>query len=54
MKLDDAAHPLGVLTSENRDKWATIRNDLEKLGNQEALHLIDSSIYCLLVQEASL
>jgi carnitine O-palmitoyltransferase 2 len=53
MKLDDAAHPLGVLTSENRDKWATIRNDLEKLGNQEALRLIDSSIYCIALDDLS-
>ena len=50
MKLDDADHPLGVLTSENRDKWA---NDLEKLGNQEALHLIDSSIYCIDLDDLS-
>lgn len=53
MKLEDASHPIGVLTSENRDKWATIRNDLEKLGNQEALRLIDSAIYCIALDDQS-
>ena len=53
MKLDDALHPLGVLTSEDRNKWATIRDNLEKLGNTEALRLIDSAIYCIALDDVS-
>ena len=42
-----AEHPLGVLTSENRDTWAAARERLESLGNKEALNAIDSALYCI-------
>ncbi|KAG7251637.1 hypothetical protein CRUP_021053, partial [Coryphaenoides rupestris] len=36
-----AAHPLGVLTSENRDVWAGLREKLVAAGNGEALRAVD-------------
>jgi carnitine O-palmitoyltransferase 2 len=53
MKLNDAEHPIGVLTSENRNTWARIRENLEKLGNQEALRLVDSAVYCIALDDLS-
>lgn len=47
MNLNDAEYPIGVLTSENRDTWASIREKLEQTGNKDILEAIDSSIYCL-------
>jgi carnitine O-palmitoyltransferase 2 len=45
--------PVGVLTSENRDTWAGLRAHLETLpGNQEALDLIDSALYCIALDDA--
>lgn len=43
--------PLGVLTSENRDTWAGLRQKLLDAGNGEALHLVDSALFCLCLDE---
>lgn len=51
MKLDNAEHPIGVLTSENRNTWATVREKLEQLGNNEVLRQIDGSIYCITLDD---
>ena len=45
------AFPLGVLTSENRDVWAGLREKLQAAGNAEALGLVDSAIFCLCLDE---
>lgn len=47
-------YPLGVLTTENRDVWADARSHLESCGNKEALKLIDSSIFCICLDDDSL
>ncbi|KAF2367185.1 Acyltransferase ChoActase/COT/CPT [Trinorchestia longiramus] len=39
------AHPLGYLTSENRDTWAKVRQELVAAGNGEALEAIDHAAY---------
>lgn len=39
--------PLGVLTAENRDTWADVREHLEKTHNQTALDTIDSALFVL-------
>lgn len=43
--------PIGVLTTENRDVWAEARDHLERLGNKEVLELIDSSIFCICLDD---
>lgn len=39
--------PVGVLTSENRDVWADLRQQLEAAGNAEQLRVVDSALFCL-------
>jgi len=46
-----AAHPLGVLTSENRDVWAGLREKLVAAGNGEALRAVDSALFCLCLDD---
>ncbi|KAK3539973.1 hypothetical protein QTP70_019626 [Hemibagrus guttatus] len=46
-----AALPLGVLTSENRDVWAGLREKLVLAGNGEALGLVDNALFCLCLDE---
>uniref|UniRef100_A0A3P8ULQ6 Carnitine O-palmitoyltransferase 2, mitochondrial n=1 Tax=Cynoglossus semilaevis TaxID=244447 RepID=A0A3P8ULQ6_CYNSE len=43
--------PIGVLTSENRDVWAGLREKLIATGNAENLHLVDSAIFCLCLDD---
>ncbi|CAG0892441.1 unnamed protein product [Cyprideis torosa] len=43
--------PVGFLTSENRDIWAGLRQDLLDAGNQEQLGLIDSALYVITMDE---
>ncbi|KAI4903245.1 hypothetical protein NFI96_022052 [Prochilodus magdalenae] len=45
------AFPLGVLTSENRDVWAGLREKLLEAGNREALGLVDNALFCLCLDE---
>uniref|UniRef100_A0A3B3UMF7 Carnitine palmitoyltransferase 2 n=1 Tax=Poecilia latipinna TaxID=48699 RepID=A0A3B3UMF7_9TELE len=46
--------PLGILTSENRDVWAGLREKLVATGNTEALGLVDSALFCLCLDEESM
>ncbi|XP_043986286.1 carnitine O-palmitoyltransferase 2, mitochondrial isoform X1 [Gambusia affinis] len=46
--------PLGILTSENRDVWAGLREKLVATGNAEALGLVDSALFCLCLDEESM
>ncbi|XP_056133382.1 carnitine O-palmitoyltransferase 2, mitochondrial [Lampris incognitus] len=48
------AFPLGVLTSENRDVWASLRNKLLDAGNREVLRIVDSAIFCLCLDDESM
>ncbi|KAG9270811.1 carnitine O-palmitoyltransferase 2, mitochondrial [Astyanax mexicanus] len=43
--------PLGVLTSENRDVWAGLREKLLAAGNGESLGLVDNALFCLCLDE---
>lgn len=47
----EAEFPVGVLTSENRDVWADVRSKLIELGNNETLKAIDSSMYCIALDD---
>ncbi|XP_075974466.1 carnitine palmitoyltransferase 2 [Anticarsia gemmatalis] len=44
-----AEHPLGILTTQNRDEWAKQREYLEATGNSETLKKIDSAIFNLVL-----
>lgn len=49
-----AAFPIGVLTSENRDVWAGLREKLLSAGNREVLGLIDSALFCLCLDDEAM
>ncbi|KAK5869344.1 hypothetical protein PBY51_024069 [Eleginops maclovinus] len=49
-----AVFPLGVLTSENRDVWAGLRNKLVAAGNAEDLRVVDSALFCLCLDDESM
>jgi len=53
MSLNDAEHPLGVLTAENRDTWAAVREKIEKSGNAKQLELIDSALFCISLDDVN-
>uniref|UniRef100_H2V092 Carnitine palmitoyltransferase 2 n=1 Tax=Takifugu rubripes TaxID=31033 RepID=H2V092_TAKRU len=56
--LDDSTteptFPLGFLTTENRDVWANLRNKLIAAGNAEELHIVDSALFCLCLDDETL
>ncbi|KAL1022742.1 hypothetical protein UPYG_G00031740 [Umbra pygmaea] len=48
------AHPLGLLTSENRDTWARLREKLLAAGNGEELSVVDSALFCLCLDDETM
>lgn len=51
---DDIApsnHPIGVLTTAERNTWAKSRDYLTKLGNEESLRAIDDSIMIIALDD---
>ncbi|XP_044217784.1 carnitine O-palmitoyltransferase 2, mitochondrial [Thunnus albacares] len=48
------AFPLGVLTSENRDVWAGLRDKLLAAGNAEDLRMVDSALFCLCLDDENM
>lgn len=46
-KTPPSEHPIGVLTTEDRNTWAKARQHLENIGNVDVLSLIDSGIFTL-------
>ncbi|XP_046962090.1 carnitine O-palmitoyltransferase 2, mitochondrial [Vanessa cardui] len=44
-------HPLGILTTQNRNEWAKQRKHLEETGNHEVLRKIDSAIFNLVLDD---
>ncbi|XP_060629520.2 carnitine O-palmitoyltransferase 2, mitochondrial isoform X3 [Anolis sagrei] len=45
------AFPLACLTTENRDIWAKLRQELLENGNAETLRKVDSAIFCLCLDD---
>ncbi|XP_046940607.1 carnitine O-palmitoyltransferase 2, mitochondrial isoform X3 [Lynx rufus] len=43
--------PLAYLTTENRDVWAELRQELVSGGNEEALRKVDSAVFCLCLDD---
>ncbi|XP_030289901.1 carnitine O-palmitoyltransferase 2, mitochondrial [Sparus aurata] len=50
----EPALPLGVLTSENRDVWAGLRERLVAAGNAEDLRIVDSALFCLCLDDENM
>ncbi|XP_070558107.1 carnitine O-palmitoyltransferase 2, mitochondrial-like [Ptychodera flava] len=46
-------HGVGILTTENRDTWASLRSQLEEAGNADTLRLVDSAVFCLCLEDAA-
>ncbi|XP_011150518.1 carnitine O-palmitoyltransferase 2, mitochondrial isoform X2 [Harpegnathos saltator] len=44
-------HPVGILTTSERDQWAQARSHLFKTGNQEILNKIDSAVYIITLDD---
>lgn len=42
---------MGVLTTENRNIWATLRNELIESGNEKQMEQIDSALFCVCLDE---
>uniref|UniRef100_A0A182JI10 Choline/carnitine acyltransferase domain-containing protein n=1 Tax=Anopheles atroparvus TaxID=41427 RepID=A0A182JI10_ANOAO len=50
-----AADPLGLLTTENRDRWAAARSHLAQLGNNaKSLELVDSALFCVCLDDSTI
>lgn len=43
--------PVAVLTTENRNVWASLRKHIMKLGNGNSLRLIDSALFAISLDE---
>lgn len=48
------ASPIGVLTSENRDVWAGLREKLVANGNGALLQTVDSALFCLCLDDETM
>ncbi|XP_022914689.1 carnitine O-palmitoyltransferase 2, mitochondrial [Onthophagus taurus] len=46
--------PIGVLTTLERNKWATLRHNLTELGNQDTFKIIDSSLFNICLDDESI
>lgn len=44
-------HPIGILTTTERNNWANLRNYLIKLGNEESLSIIDDSLMMIALDD---
>ncbi|CAH1784275.1 unnamed protein product, partial [Owenia fusiformis] len=42
---------VGVMTTENRDTWAKVRDDLLAAGNEDVLEKIDSAMFVLILDD---
>ncbi|XP_069575807.1 carnitine O-palmitoyltransferase 2, mitochondrial [Brachyistius frenatus] len=49
-----AVFPLGVLTGEDRDVWAGLRDKLTAAGNAEELRLVDGALFCLCLDDETM
>ncbi|XP_020279470.1 carnitine O-palmitoyltransferase 2, mitochondrial [Pseudomyrmex gracilis] len=44
-------HPVGILTTMDRDQWARARSHLIKTGNREVLKKIDSAVFAMILDD---
>jgi carnitine O-palmitoyltransferase 2 len=46
-----AEHPVGLLTTQDRDIWASQRHHLLQMGNERIMKIIDTAIFNLVLDE---
>lgn len=46
-----AEYAVGILTTENRNVWADARQHMIKAGNERFLHLVDSAVLNLVLDD---
>ncbi|XP_050413982.1 carnitine O-palmitoyltransferase 2, mitochondrial [Patella vulgata] len=51
-KTPSPEYPVSILTSENRDVWATVREQLVNAGNENTLKLVDGAVFALVLDDA--
>ncbi|KAG7201978.1 hypothetical protein KM043_004673 [Ampulex compressa] len=44
-------HPVGILTTSERDKWASARSHLLKIGNEDILKTIDGAVFFMILDD---
>lgn len=44
-------HPVGILTTSERDEWAQTRSHLNETGNREILKKIDSALFAMILDD---
>ncbi|KAK9497585.1 hypothetical protein O3M35_004284 [Rhynocoris fuscipes] len=49
--IEESKNPVGILTTEERNKWASVREHLENCGNAEIFKIIDGALFCLILDE---
>jgi len=47
-------HPVGILTSSERDQWARARSHLVETGNREILQKIDSAVFIMILDDETI
>lgn len=47
-------YPIGILTTLERNKWATIRHELVECGNEQVFKLIDSALFNVCLDDEDL
>jgi carnitine O-palmitoyltransferase 2 len=54
--VDEEPNPLGVMTTQERDKWATVREHLvtTSVRNQKSLDEIDTALFVLCLDDVEL
>ena len=50
-KKGDTTLPIAALSNYDRDSWTAARKELVELGNDYALDLIDSAMFCLTLDD---
>lgn len=51
-EVEQAEHPIGILTTQDRDTWTSYREQLEQAGNSETLKKIDSAFYAIALDDS--
>lgn len=47
-------HPVGILTTQDRDVWASQRHHLLQIGNEKIIKLIDTALFNLVLDDETM